>query len=214
MVTSATILASFCAPLVLSAPPVAAAPTKLTVATGSITCSKLTGAISFTPPIHLGLSQMETSATTLHASACTTKSSNVAHVSGGNLTFRTHGVVKGCSGLGQGEVLSGIERWQPSSIAPSTVVADGFTRRANGGASGLVYSSKPGRQQVIVLPASGKDVSVTGSFGGKASYTAQENQHGSILAYTDRITGQLDAECKSPGGLSVLNIVSGAETLP
>ncbi len=57
-------------------------------------------------------------------------------------------------------------------------------------------------------------MSVTGSFGGKASTIEQENLHGSILVYTDRITGQLDAECKSPAGLSVLNIVSGVETLP
>jgi hypothetical protein len=98
--------------------------------------------------------------------------------------------------------------------SPSTVVAEGFARRANGGASGLVYSSQPGRQQLIVLPAPGKAVSVTGSFAGKSSYIAQENQHGSILAYTDRTTGQLDAACKSLGGLSVLNIVRGAETLP
>ena len=190
MVPSAAILALFCAPLVLSAPPAAAAPTKLTVATGSITCRKLTGVVTFTPPVHVRLSQRETSAISLHASACTTNNSNVAHVSAGNLTFTTHGTVTGCSGLGQGRALSGIERWQPSSIAPSTVVAEGFARRAN------------------------KAVSVTGSFGGKASTIEQENLHGSILVYTDRITGQLDAECKSPAGLSVLNIVSGVETLP
>jgi len=214
VVPSAAILALFCAPLVLSAPPAAAAPTKLTVATGSITCRKLTGVVTFTPPVHVRLSQRETSAISLHASACTTNNSNVAHVSAGNLTFTTHGTVTGCSGLGQGRALSGIERWQPSSIAPSTVVAEGFARRANGGASGLVWSSTPGRQQVLVLPAASKAVSVTGSFGGKASTIEQENLHGSILVYTDRITGQLDAECKSPAGLSVLNIVSGVETLP
>ena len=89
MVPSAAILASFCTPLVLSAPPAAAAPTKLTVATGSITCRKLTGTITFTPPMHLRLSQMETSVISLHASACTPNNSNVAHVSGGNLTFAT-----------------------------------------------------------------------------------------------------------------------------
>jgi hypothetical protein len=94
------------------------------------------------------------------------------------------------------------------------VVAQGFSRRAHGGASELVYSNEPGLQQVIVAPAAGKAVSVTGSFAGKASYVAQENQHGSILAYTDRITGQLGAQCKSPAGLSVLNIVSGVETPP
>jgi hypothetical protein len=67
---------------------------------------------------------------------------------------------------------------------------------------------------VIVAPAAGKTVSVRGSFAGKASYVPQENLHGSILVYTDRVTGQLDAACKSPAGLSVLNIVSGVETLP
>lgn len=211
---SAAILAWSCAPLVLSAPPSAAAATKLTVATGSITCRKVTGTVTFTPPVHLHLSQTGTSVISLHASGCATKNSDVAHVSAGNLTFTTHGTVKGCSGLGQVKALRGIEKWQPSSIAPSTVVTEGFARRANGGASRLVWSSTPGRQQVIVLPAAGKAVSVTGSFAGKASTIVQENLHGSILAYTDRVTGQLDAECKSPAGLSVLNIVSGVETLP
>jgi hypothetical protein len=149
----------------------------------------------------------------LQASACTTTNSNVAHVSGGQLTIATRSTIEGCSAE-EGLAISGVERWQPSSIAPSTVVTEGFTRRANGGASGLVYSNAPGRQQVIVAPAPGKAVSVTGSFAGKASYVAQEDLHGSIVAYTDRITGQLDAQCKSLAGLSVLNIISGVETLP
>ena len=208
---AAAILALFCAPSLLSAP--SAAATKLTVATGSITCRKLTGAITFKPPVHWRLSQAETSVISVHASACTTSNSNVAHVSGGNLTFTSQGTSGGCSGLEEGKTLTGIERWQPSSIAPSSVVMEGFTRRANG-ASGLVYSNAPGRQQVIVLPAPGKEVSVTGSFAGKASYVAQEDQQGSILAYTDLITGQPVAKCKSPGGLSVMYIVSGVEALP
>jgi hypothetical protein len=157
---------------------------------------------------------MVTRVISLHASACTINNSNVAHVSAGDVTFTTHNIINGCSAE-QGLALSGVERWQPSSIAPSTVVAGGLARRASGGASsGLVWSSTPGRQQVLVLPAPGKAVSVTGSFAGKANAVGQENLHGSILAYTDRITGQLNAACKSLAGLSVLNIVSGVETLP
>ncbi|HYA44795.1 MAG TPA: hypothetical protein VED59_04250, partial [Acidimicrobiales bacterium] len=129
--------------------------------------------------------------------------------------FTNHGEVNaGCSGLQQGRAMSGVERWQPSSIAPSTVVVEGFARRANGGAGGLVWSNTPGLQQVFVGPAGGKAVSVTGSFPGKASYAIQENLKGSIVAYTDRITGQFLAECKSPAGLAAVNIVSGVETLP
>ena len=213
MVTCAAILASFCVPLVLSTRPAAAAPTKLTVATGSITCRKLTGTITFTPPMHSGVNAMETRAISLQVSACTTKNSNVAHVSGGNLTVTARSAVEGCSAE-ETEVLTGVERWQPSSIAPSTVTVEGFARRANAGAKGLVYSNTPGLQQLIVVPAAGKSVSVRGSFAGKTSYISQENLRGSILAYTDRITGQLHAECKALAGLSLLSFVSGVETLP
>ena len=216
MVTSAAILAPFCAPLFLSAPPAGAAPSKLIVATGSITCRHLTGTITFTPPMHMHAGQMETTVISFHASACTTKGSNVPSVSGGSVTFTTHYfAVNGCGGLAPGGGgLSGTERWQPSSIAPSTVVLHGYARRANGGAKGLVYANTPGLQQVVVAPAPGEAVSVTGSFAGKASYVVQENQQGSVLAYTDRVTGQLAAECRSSAGLSVLNIVSGVEALP
>jgi hypothetical protein len=156
---------------------------------------------------------MITRVISLHASDCSTKNSNVADVSSGNVTFTTHYATKGCSG-GDGLALSGTETWQPRSIAPSTVAAGGFVRRANGGGKGLVWSSTPGRQQVIVIPTSGKAVSVRGSFAGKASYSAQENLHGSILAYTGWTTGQPDTACKSPVGLSAVDIVSGVETLP
>lgn len=214
MVQFAAIMTSLCAPLVLSAPPTAAAATKLTVATGSITCRKLTGGITITPPVRNGVDQVVEIVLSFHASACTTRSSNVALVNRGNMTLRARGPVHGCS-VAEGQLLlSGTERWQPGTIAPSTVIAEGITRRANGGASGLVFSSTPGRQQVIVAPAAGKTMSVRGSFAGKASYVSQENLDGSILAYTDLVTGQLDAECKSPAGISVLNVVSGVETLP
>jgi hypothetical protein len=90
VVPFAAILTLSCVSLGLSAPPAAGASTKLTVATGSITCRKLTGTISFTPPMHSHVNQMETRVISLHASDCTTKKSNVAAVSSGNVTFTVH----------------------------------------------------------------------------------------------------------------------------
>ena len=213
VVLPTVILALLCAPLVLSAPPTGASPTKLTVATGSITCRQLTGTITYTPPLHSKVKQMDTRVISLHASDCTTHKSTVADVSSGSVTFTAHYAANGCSG-GDALALNGTETWQPSSVAPSILRMGGFARRANGGAKGLVYASTPGRQQVIVIPQEGKTVSVKGSFAGKASYAIQENLHGSIVAYSDLITGQPDAACKSRAGLSVTNIVSGVETLP
>jgi hypothetical protein len=163
--------------------------------------------------MHSHLNQMETRVVSLHASDCVTKKSNVADVSSGNVTFTAHYEANGCSG-GDGLALKGTEKWQPSSVAPSTLALSGFSRRANGGAKGLVYSSTPGRQQMIVVPAESKTASVRGSFAGKASYASQENLHGSIVASLDQVTGQPDAACKSLAGLSVVTIVSGVETLP
>jgi hypothetical protein len=156
---------------------------------------------------------METRVISLHASDCTTKKSNVADVSSGDVTFTAHYEANGCSG-GDPLALIGTETWQPSSVAPSTLVLKGFSRRASGSAKGLVYSNTPGRQQVFVVPEGSKTASVKGSFAGKSSYAVQENQHGNIVAYAAQITGQPDAACKSPAGLSVLTIVSGVETLP
>lgn len=209
--SSAVILASLCVPPALNAPQAAAAPTKLTVATGSITCRKLTGSITFTPPVRTHVDQNDTRVVSVHVSACTTKNSNVAHVSGGSLTVTLHGPVQGCSAEERG-LLTGTERWHPSSIAPSTAAWEGYTDRG-AGAAGLVYSNG-GLDKVIVAPAPGNSVSVTGSFAGKASYAAQENLHGSIVAYTDQTDRQFRAECGSVAGIAEVNFVSGVETLP
>lgn len=210
---SSVMLASLFAPPALNASPSAAA-ANLNAATGSIICRKLTGAITFTPPMRQGTDGLITTVISFHASACTTKNSNVTHVSSGNFIDTTRSRIDGCQNVGGNSVLKGTETWLPSSIAPSTVVLEGLARRANGGTSGLMYASTPGRQQVIVAPAAGHAVSVTGSFPGKASYVAQENLQGSIVAYTNLTTGQPHAECKSPAGLAVMKIVSGVETLP
>ena len=213
VVLPTVILALLCAPLVLSAPPTGASPTKLTVATGSITCRQLTGTITYTPPLHF---EGQTDDDTRHLAARQRLHHTQVHRCRREQWRRhLHGPLRSQRLLRWGRACPKRHRdvaTRPGS--PLDPANGGFARRANGGAKGLVYASTPGRQQVIVIPQEGKTVSVKGSFAGKASYAIQENLHGSIMAYSDLITGQPDAACKSRAGLSVTNIVSGVETLP
>lgn len=211
--SSTAVLLVLCTLPTLSPAPAGAAPSGVTVATGSITCRSLTGSVTFTPPVRQRVRQMDTSVFSLHASDCTTKGSNVARVSGGSLSITNRDVVVGCSGLLNSKLITATERWQPSSVAPSNLFSEEWTQRGNGGAKGLLYSNGP-LEQVMVFPAPGNAFWATGSFAGRVSYSVAENLHGSIIAYTNRTFTQLRDECNSVAGLSGFDIVSGVETVP
>lgn len=188
-----------------------------TVATGTITCARLSGTIMFSPPVRLNLRQKDTITITVRAGACKTHNSNVKFVAGGTLTLKVTTMVDGIP-FEMGLPLTGTETWEtPSAIAPSEVVSSGYSERANGGAQGLVYTSSKPQVRVIVLPGGGGSFSATGSFAGKASYPNQEDLHGAVVAYTNSMTGhtgcRLTKTCKSVT-VSGVSIVQGIETLP
>jgi hypothetical protein len=93
------------------------------------------------------------------------------------------------------------------------VVSQDYTDRAYTGGKGLVYTSKTPGILVIVFPAPGNAFSVTGSFAGKVSYHPQENLQGSLVAYTNFLTGvKFLHQCKA--GISSVSVGHGVETLP
>ena len=188
-----------------------------TVATGTITCTRLSGTITFNPPVRLNLRQKDTITISVVAADCKTHDSNLKFVAGGALTVKSTTMVDGIPFEG-GLPLKGTETWKaPSAIAPSEVVLSGYSERANGGTQGLVFTSSKPQGRVIVLPAGGNSVSVAGSFAGKASYPNQENLHGSVVAYLNSMTGhtgcRLTKTCQSVT-VSRVSIVQGVETLP
>ena len=202
-----------CAPGIIAGPALAPAKHDPTVATGTITCTQVAGIIGFSSPVKAHVVQKDTLTLSVNVSGCKTQHSNVAHVAGGKLTLTVTTVVHGCPAGGVGADLAGTETWQPSSIAPSQLVSQDYTNRDYTGGKGLVYHSKTPGILVIVFPAPGNSFSVTGSFAGKVSYHPQENLQGSLVAYTDVITGTKFLQtCKT--GISVVSIGHGVETLP
>jgi hypothetical protein len=202
-----------CTPGILAGPALAPAKHDRTVATGTITCTKVTGIIGFSSPVKAHVVQKDTLTISVNVGGCKTQHSNVAHVTGGKLTLTVTTVVHGCPAGGVGADLAGTETWQPSSIAPSHLVSQDYASRDYTGGKGLVYHGKTPGILVLVFPAPGNSFSVTGSFAGKASYHPQENLKGSLVAYTDVMTGiKFLHTCNS--GISAVSIGHGVETLP
>ena len=202
-----------CAPGILAGPALAPAKHHPTVATGTITCTQVTGIIGFSSPVKAHVVQKDTLTISVDVGGCKTQHSNVAHVAGGKLILTVTTVVHGCPAGGVGADLAGTETWQPSSIAPSQLVSQDYTDRAYTGGKGFVYTSKTPGILVIVFPAPGNSFSVTGSFAGKVSYHPQENLQGSLVAYTDFMTGiKFSHRCNT--GISAISIGHGVETLP
>jgi hypothetical protein len=208
-------MALLCVPGSVAGPALAPAEHHLTIATGSITCTQMGGTIVFSSPVRAKLVQKVTLTVSVDVAGCKTQHSNVAHVAGGKLTLKVTTMVHGCPGDGIGADLTGTETWLGSPIAPSKVVSDDYSSRVFAGGEGLVFHNKnTAGILVFILPAAGDSFSVTGSFAGKASYPSAENLHGSLIAYTNWLTGPLHAqECKTVG-ISSVNIVRGTETLP
>ncbi len=203
-----------CAPGLLAGPVLAPAKHHPTVATGTITCTQVTGIIGFSSPVKAHVVQKDTLTVSVDVGGCKTQHSNVAHVAGGKLTLTVTTVVRGCPAGGVGADLTGTETWQPSSIAPSQLVSQDYTDRAYTGGKGLVDTSKTPGILVIVFPAPGNSFSVTGSFAGKVSYHPQENLQGSLVAYTSLMTGVLHTKACQTTGISAISIGHGVETLP
>jgi hypothetical protein len=200
---------------ILAGPALAPAKHHPTVATGSITCTKVVGILGFSSPVRANVVQKDTLTISVNVAGCKTQHSNVAHVTGGKLTLKVTTMVHGCPGGGIGADLKGTETWLGSSIAPSQVVSEDYNSRTFTGDKTLVFSGKkhPGLL-VIIFPAAGNSFSVTGSFAGKASFPIAENLHGSLIAYTNWVTGALHSQACNTLGISSVNIVHGTETLP
>lgn len=99
---------------------------KVIVATGSVTCTKVTGSVTFSPAVrHIGTTP-ETQVLTFRASGCSTKRSNVKHVTSGYLTATVHRPLSSCIDLLSTELPKGTGTWKPSSIHSTTASFSGL----------------------------------------------------------------------------------------
>ena len=166
---------------------------KVTVATGSIVCQKVTGTITLSPPDRKGGTKPETMVWTIHASACTTSTSNASHVKSGGLTAVVHEATNACGALVGSQAVHATFTWSPKSVHSTAGTFSGFTFLQN----------KAG-EEGFTLPNTRGTASVTGSFAGK--------NHGSlsrVTVYTNLTIARFRTVCESKAGLTGYKFISG-----
>jgi hypothetical protein len=166
---------------------------KVTVATGSITCRKLTGTVTLSPPDRKGGTKPEKTVFTIRTSECITTTSNVSHVKGGSLTVAVHALTNACGGLVGSEALHVPITWSPKSIHPTA-----------GSFSGFSFVKNKADYEGFTMPSTGGTASVKGSFAGK-----NHGARSTITAYTNLTVAKFAAACESKAGLSKYSITSG-----
>lgn len=167
------------------------------VATGSITCTKVTGTITFTPPITGNGSSAESTDISLTVDGCTTTGSNVAQVTGGTATATIKTASSNCSNLLNPQPVSVAVSWSPGSVHAS---------QASFSSDGIVSDSAG--HLGFGLPGSGGTATVTGSFAG-----SDNGAKSSATTYSTLTAAELQSACASPAGVASLTVASGSVTL-
>lgn len=175
-------------------PDASASKSKVTVATGAVSCSTVTGSITYNPPVHHVGTTAETQIFTFVASHCTTSQSNVKHVVSGTVTVAIHRPSNSCISLLSTHLSSSTGTWRPSSIHSTTASFSGYD---------FVYSAVG--DVGFTAPNPGGTARVTGSFAGK-----DHGARSSVTAYTNMTPSHFEAGCLSPSGISRQTIVSGS----
>jgi hypothetical protein len=169
---------------------------KVVVATGSITCRKVAGTITLSPPDRKGGTQPETMVWKITASGCTTIKSNVKHVTSGTVKAVVHEATNACGGLVYSRSLHATIVWSPKSVHSTSGTFSGFTFVRN----------KLG-EEGFTMPNTGGTASVKGSFAGK--------DHGArtvITLYSNLTLAKFATACESKAGLAGYKIIGGAES--
>jgi len=169
---------------------------KATVATGSVTCSKITGSINLSPPDQRGGTKPENMVWSINVSNCVTTGSNVVHVKGVRWTAAVHETTNACGALVYSKALHPSLKWNPKSVHPTVAAFSGFTFVRN----------KAG-QEGFIMPNPGGSASIKGSFAGK-----DRGARSVVTLYTNLTARQFLAACDSKAGLAGYRIVSGTAT--
>jgi hypothetical protein len=167
------------------------------VATGTVICSDVTGALTFSPPLTTKGTSPESTAISLSASGCVTKGSNVATVATGAGSATISGTTNSCTNLLNPRALTVDITWSPSTIRPSVLTFSGYAP-----------STGPSNGEGFILPAPKGTAKVTGSFAGSDQGAAS-----TAATYSGQTATQLLAACGSSAGLPSIQVTSGNLTL-
>lgn len=167
-----------------------------TIAAGSVTCTKVTGKVTFDPPLTGSGTSPEKSEVTLDASGCTVTGSSVKVESGVAVTT-IPSPTSACTSLLSSKPVAVAVTWTPSTIHASVLSFSGFSAGTN-----------PAGDAGFVLPSSGGTSVVTGSFAG-----SDKGAKSTASLYSGYTTVGLLGLCSAKAGLASLNVSTGQVTL-
>jgi len=191
------VLATACSSSPTASPKASPTTTTLTLATGGVTCTDITGSLTFTPPLTTKGTTAESTAISLRAGACTPVGSNVSSLTGGTASATISSTSNSCTGLLNSRTLAIDITWAPATIHPSVLTFSGY-----GGTTGTAGG------EGFKLPNTGGGAKVTGSFSG--------SDHGAgstAVTLSDQTATQLLAACGSSAGLTSIQVTSGTVSL-
>ena len=173
----------------------------LVTGTGTLTCSKIAGSVTFNPPLK-GTTvngNSETQTYKLTATGCKTSGSNISKVTKGSVTQTIHTTDTSCHGLIAGSTTgyNFTAKWTSTPAAANSAIA--FS-----GDTPTVVSGKAG----FKLPNTGGTSAVTGSFPGSNGGTTSHAE-----GITSQTAAQLIAPCSTSAGLKTIKITKGNLTL-
>lgn len=167
------------------------------VATGGVTCTNMTGMLSFSPPLKTNGDEAESIAISLMATRCTTSGSNISSVTGAETYTTILSPSNACSGILTLRPFTTKVIWNPETIGPSVVHFSEYS-----------FSSDRSGSEVFTLPNPGGTARVTGSFAG-----SDKGAGSTATAYLGRTLKQLLTACSTNLGLALVPVASGRVTL-
>ena len=163
---------------------------------GTVTCTSLTGSVTFSPPAVAGGTRPEVQRFRLTATHCTA-SAKAVHVTHATITATVRRPTNSCGALFASVPSTGTVTWSPRSIATSTFRFSGYS-----------LAVSPAGQRGFNLPGPGGTARVTGSFVG-----VDHGAGSSAVGYLDLTASQFIAECASGSGLAHHRVVAGRARL-
>jgi hypothetical protein len=173
-------------------------------APGTITCTHVTGKVTFTPPLTLaGNSNTEVTKTRTTSTGCTVSKGTppTKGVSTATITkTTTNNTANSCTALAMAQVIPVTEHvvWTHTPLIANSTVKF----------SGLMPATSSAGDEGFTLPNSGGTASVTGSYPG-----ADKGKTSTATVFSNMNATQLAAACSSTAGVASLTIASGTASL-
>jgi hypothetical protein len=173
-------------------------------APGTITCTHITGKVTFTPPLTLtGNANSEVTKTKTTGTGCTvsTGTAPTKGVTTSTITkTTTNNTANSCTALASAQTIPVTEHtvWTHTPLIANSVVKF----------SGLMPATSASGDAGFTLPNTGGTSSVTGSYPG-----TDHGKSSTATVYTNMTAAQITTVCESTAGVASLTIASGSAML-